>query len=600
MRIRGRWSWIGSVALTLVLASILAFLYVKTQSHSAADYFENVAVLRQLKQLDARWELDVLKSKMRIDTSYDSLVDPLADLTQLQEKLRTEMATQQDSAGGLTGLGDFTRAIDEKTRLIEHFKSHNAVLHNSLAFLPTAADDIEKAMRQSVGQDGDDRGALRQLSSEVKDLLLDSIVFSQAPSDDKASDIQSRLVRLGADHGQLPVGIRGSLAIFSSHVRAVLREQPAVNGLLTGIAAIPTAAHIDALDNLLSSERREAEVHAQRYRKYLLIFAAALAGLFLYAAISLIRSHAVINRVNKTLEERVRERTRELHEAQSELLTTAREAGMAEIANNVLHNVGNVLNSVNVSAGLIGGWMRNSKAQGLAKAVQLMNQHATNLGEFLSRDEKGKALLGYLDKLVVALAAEKQGIVDELESLTKSVDHIKEIVATQQSYAGATSLVEPVQVKDLLEDALRMNAASIAKQQITVVKDFADVPSLLLDKHLVLQILVNLIRNAQHAMEAMGDRCHQLKLQMHIANSADTGRLRISVEDDGEGIAPENLTRLFTHGFTTRTNGHGFGLHSCALAAKEMQGTITAHSDGPGRGAAFTLELPVNPAERIR
>lgn len=604
MRVRGRWSWIGSVALALALASILAFLYVKTQSHSASDYFENVAVLRQLKQLDARWELDVLKSKMRLDMSYDSLVDPLADLTQLQEKLRTEMASRQDSAGGLTSLGEFTRAIDEKTRLIEHFKSHNAVLHNSLAFLPTAAFDIEKTMRQAVGQGVDpgvdNRGELRQLSAEVKDLLLDSIVFSQAPSDDKASDIQSRLARLGADPGQLPVSVRGGLAIFSSHVRAVLREQPKVNALLTAIAAIPTAARIDALYNLLSSERREDEFHAQRYRKYLLIFAAALAGLFLYAAISLIRSHAVINRANKTLEERVRERTRELHEAQSELLTTAREAGMAEIANNVLHNVGNVLNSVNVSAGLIGGWMRNSKAQGLAKAVQLMNEHAANLGDFLSRDARGKALPGYLDKLVVALAAEKQGVVEELESLTKSVDHIKEIVATQQSYAGATSLVEPVQVKDLLEDALRMNATAIARQQITVVKDFADVPWLLLDKHLVLQILVNLIGNAQHAMEAADDRSHQLRLQMHVANSADPPRLRIRVEDDGEGIAPENLTRLFTHGFTTRKNGHGFGLHSCALAAKEMQGTITAHSDGPGRGAVFTLELPVNPAEGTR
>lgn len=594
MTLRGRWNWIGSVALAVALASILAFLYVKTQSHSASSYFENVAVLRQLKQLDARWELDVLRSKMRIDTSYDSLVDPLADLTQLQKKLRTEMAGQQASAGGLTSLSDFTRAIAEKTRLIEHFKSHNAVLHNSLAFLPTAAYDIDKAMRQAVG----DSAAQRQLSADVDDLLLDSIVFSQAPSDDKATYIQSRLVRLSADQGQLPASVRDSLAIFSSHVRAVLREQPKVNGLLTGIAAIPTAARIDALDNLLSSERREAESHVHQYRKYLLIFAAALAGLFLYAAISLIRSHAVINRVNRTLEQRVRERTRELHEAQSELLTTAREAGMAEIANNVLHNVGNVLNSVNVSAGLIGGWVRHSKAQGLAKAVQLMNEHATNLGDFFSRDQRGKALPGYLDKLVVALAAEKQGIVEELESLTKSVDHIKEIVATQQSYAGATSLVEPVQVKDLLEDALRMNATAIEKQRIAVVKDFADVPVLLLDKHLVLQILVNLIGNALHAMASGGDRSHRLRLQMHIANSAP--HLRISVEDDGEGIAPENLTRLFTHGFTTRKNGHGFGLHSCALAAKEMQGTITAHSDGPGRGAVFTLELPVNPAERIQ
>ena len=377
-----------------------------------------------------------------------------------------------------------------------------------------------------------------------------------------------------------------------------------MNGLLGAISSVPTAARIDALDNLLSRGQREADFQAQRYRQYLLIFAAALAALFLYAAISLIRSHAVINRVNRelqganaTLEERVQARTSELREAQSKLMTSARQAGMAEIANNVLHNVGNVLNSVNVSAGLIGTRVRDSKSQGLSKAVQLMNARALDLGEFFTRDEKGKALPGYLNKLVATLAAEKQSIVEELESLARSVDHIKEIVTTQQSYSGATSVMEPVQIRDLMEDALRMNAASIARRHIAVVRHFAEVPSLLLDKHLVLQILVNLIRNAEHAMEGAPDRSHQITLRTEIAEAAEGRRVRIRVEDDGEGITPENLTRLFAHGFTTRKNGHGFGLHSCALAAREMAGTIAAHSDGPGRGAVFTLELPVNPAE---
>ena len=288
-------------------------------------------------------------------------------------------------------------------------------------------------------------------------------------------------------------------------------------------------------------------------------------------------------------------RLKQMHQ---QLSDASRQAGMAEIANNVLHNVGNVLNSVNVSAGLIGSKLRESKDQGLAKAVQLMNEHAMDLGDFLTRDAKGKALPGYLNKLVAALAAEKQSIAQELESLSRSVDHIKEIVATQQSYSGSTSVAEPVHVRDLMEDALRMNAASIARRQIAVVKDFADVPLLLLDKHLVLQILVNLIRNAENAMDAVPDRSHQITLRMNVVESAEgQRRLRIRVEDDGEGIAPENLTRLFGHGFTTRKNGHGFGLHSCALAAKEMQGAITAHSDGLDRGAVFTLELPANSAE---
>jgi signal transduction histidine kinase len=269
---------------------------------------------------------------------------------------------------------------------------------------------------------------------------------------------------------------------------------------------------------------------------------------------------------------------------------------MAEIANNVLHNIGNVLNSVNVSAGLIGDRMRDSKAQGLARAVQLMNEHAADLGHFLTRDEKGKTLPGYLGKLVATLAAEKESIAQELTLLTKSIDHIKDIVATQQSYSGSTSIMAPVQISDLMEDALRMNTASISRHKITVLKEFDAVPLLLLDRHLVLQILVNLIGNAKHAMDAMPNRSHLITLRVGLAGPIEGPRLQIRVEDDGEGIAQSNMTRLFAHGFTTRKNGHGFGLHSCALAAKEMLGTITAHSDGLGKGAAFVLDLPANRA----
>jgi PAS domain S-box-containing protein len=290
----------------------------------------------------------------------------------------------------------------------------------------------------------------------------------------------------------------------------------------------------------------------------------------------------------------------ELEQMHKQLADASRQAGRAEIANNVLHNVGNVLNSVNVSAGIIGGKLRDSKDLGLAKAVQLMNEHAADLGNFFSHDARGRALPGYLNKLVVTLAAEKQSIAAELESLTRSIDHIKEIVATQQSYSGATSLLESVQINDLMEDAVRIEAAPIARHRIRVIKEYADVPALLLDKHLVLQILTNLISNARHAMESVPEQLHQITLRTQICGPTDRPRLRIRVEDNGEGIAPETLARLFTHGFTTRKEGHGFGLHSCALAAKEMRGTITAHSDGPGQGAAFTLELPANPAETIR
>jgi signal transduction histidine kinase len=297
--------------------------------------------------------------------------------------------------------------------------------------------------------------------------------------------------------------------------------------------------------------------------------------------------------------ERTLERTRELREAQTALLATARQAGMAEIANNVLHNVGNVLNSVNVSAGLISSMLRESKVQGLTKAVQLMNEHATDLSDFFNRNDKGKLLPGYLNKLAVALAMEQQGIVEELRSLTKGIEHINDIVATQQSYSGVASLLGEVQMQELLEDALRLNADALTRHLVVVTRNFANVPLLMLDKSRLLQILVNLIRNATQAMDGIVDRAHQITLRMSVADLADEPRLIVQIEDNGEGIARENLPQLFVHGFTTRKTGHGFGLHSCVLAAQEMGGTLAAHSDGQGKGATFTLDLPAKPSHRV-
>lgn len=282
----------------------------------------------------------------------------------------------------------------------------------------------------------------------------------------------------------------------------------------------------------------------------------------------------------------------ELRETQSKLMATARQAGMAEIATNVLHNVGNVLNNVNISADLVASRIRNSKAHGIARAIGLVNEHAADLSNFLTQDDRGKMLPEYLNKLSGALAAEHESIVEELERLTKSIGHIKGIIATQQSYAGASSMVETVQVRELVEDALATNAESLRRHQVAVVKEFEELPLLSLDKPRVLLILVNLISNARQALLAAKSPPPQITLRFGIVDTAEGRKLQICVADNGAGIPPENLDRIFAHGFTTRKDGHGFGLHSCALAAGEMGGALKVESAGPGKGATFTLELP--------
>ncbi|MFC5500333.1 ATP-binding protein [Caenimonas terrae] len=284
--------------------------------------------------------------------------------------------------------------------------------------------------------------------------------------------------------------------------------------------------------------------------------------------------------------------TGQLRAMQSELLATARQAGRAEIATNVLHNVGNVLNSVNVSAGLMGAALRRSRLPGLTRAVRLIDDHSTDLGDFLSRDEKGRMLPGYIAAVTKALVTEQQCQFEELARLAKSIDHIKDIVTVQQSHATGAGVIELVLATELAEDALRMQAPSLTRHRVTVIREFTPVPPIPMDRGQVLQILVNLISNARQAMAAMPAAVPRLTLRVELSG---TDRLRIAVCDQGEGISAENLTRIFAHGFTTRSTGHGFGLHSSALAARAMGGTLTAASEGPGKGATFTLELPVDP-----
>ena len=278
-----------------------------------------------------------------------------------------------------------------------------------------------------------------------------------------------------------------------------------------------------------------------------------------------------------------------LNEVHRQLLEASRQAGMAEVATSVLHNVGNVLNSVNVSSSLIADKIRNSKVSSLTKVVTLMKEHEGDLAAFFTTNPKGKQVPGYLTGLAAHLIEEQAEILREAGTLLSSVMHIKEIVAMQQNYARTSGLLESLPVVDLVEDALRMNADAIQRHHIKLVREFAETPPILVQKHKVLQILVNLIRNAKHACDDAGRLDKQITLRVTSAG----GRIKISVIDNGVGIPVENLTQIFGHGFTTRKEGHGFGLHSSALAAKEMGGSLAAFSDGSGQGATFTLELPM-------
>jgi signal transduction histidine kinase len=246
---------------------------------------------------------------------------------------------------------------------------------------------------------------------------------------------------------------------------------------------------------------------------------------------------------------------------------------------------------VNVSASLVAERIKKSRCAGLARVAALLGSQG-DLAAFMAGPQ-GRHLPAYLQELADELESERETSVAELAALRANVEHIKEIVAMQQGHAKRGGITDTLDMRLLVEDSLRMNEGAFSRHGVTMVRDFAEVPLIQVDKHKVLQILVNVIRNAKYACaeKKAGDK------RVTVRVRASAAAIEVTVSDTGVGIAPENLERIFSHGFTTRADGHGFGLHSSALAAREIGGSLHAASPGVGQGATFTLTLPLAAAE---
>jgi PAS domain S-box-containing protein len=280
----------------------------------------------------------------------------------------------------------------------------------------------------------------------------------------------------------------------------------------------------------------------------------------------------------------------ELHE---KLVQLSRQSGMTEVATNVLHNVGNVLNSVNISLSVASKRVRELKLQGLMKAAELL---ADRSDDGQAQADKVQRLPAYLQSLGEHLAAEQKKIVAEMDSLAENLEHIKQIVGAQQSYAKVTGVLEEVDLPAIVEDVIRLSRRGLNLRDQDVLCELQALPPVTADKHQVMQILVNLLKNGAQAIEESG-RAGRIVVRVGESKRRP-GFFFVSVEDTGVGIPRENLQRIFNHGFTTKVGGHGFGLHASANAANAMGGSLFADSAGSGAGATFTLELPIEPGAR--
>lgn len=286
----------------------------------------------------------------------------------------------------------------------------------------------------------------------------------------------------------------------------------------------------------------------------------------------------------------------ERQELHKQLVDASRRAGMADVAAGVLHNVGNVLNNINVSVGLVTNTLNRSLVGDVDRIATMLQQHLAEIGEYFSNDPKGKQIPAYLSKLATHLAQERATMLQELDTLSNKIEHIRQIITRQQDLAKTSRVQEEVVVAELMEEALAIHLAMLQREHLDVRREYAEMPQIWTDKHQVLQILINLISNAGQAMQASHGQQHCLTLRIGLAEDRQDF-VRLQVGDTGVGIKPEHLTRIFAQGFTTKKDGHGFGLHSSALAARAMGGSLSVHSQGEGQGATFTLDLPYKPVE---
>ena len=267
----------------------------------------------------------------------------------------------------------------------------------------------------------------------------------------------------------------------------------------------------------------------------------------------------------------------------------ARASGMAEVASSVLHNVGNVLNSVNVSSSLIKEYIKNIDIVKLDDVNHLIKEHQHDLGTFISSDPRGSRLPGYLNSLAEKWQVEYLSLNAEVDRLDQNIQHIKEIIALQQTFSGIVNFAELISISTVLNEALTLASIDSVQHKITIKKEYETLKATYVDKLKLTQILINLIRNAK---DALTESSNKEKFILLKTGSVDENMFFIKVIDNGIGIDAEHQSQIFNYGFTTKKSGHGFGLHSSIIAINEMKGSLTAESGGINQGTTFTIKLP--------
>jgi signal transduction histidine kinase len=591
------WRAIVGGLLAVALASTLAFLYMKTEAIDFKKQSLILSYLRELKDIDAKWDAELLRSRFDLGKSR-------APQRDFAEALRRSLAGLSNEAVESPAIRQsveaLQKAFEEKAALVEKYKAQNAALKDALAGMGDAMNEVRAMVGGAVLARPKLKDRFASLENNLYEVESEVLRYSFTPDDKQKARIESAQSALRSSEAQFEPPLRPAIARLGHQIDAVMQRKPPEHELFTRVSFLTAGPRVESLTNAFSREIESTLQDKDLYRIYLASFAAALLVLLLYAGSRLVQSYKLLNEANAALksaneglEQRVQERTRELsqalkrlEESQTMLVQTEKMSSLGQMVAGVAHEINTPL-----------AYVKNG--------LETVDGQLPPIAQLVDETEKLLAMLragNASQQDLAAQFAQVSGIVNgfrtqdtaaELAKLIKDgqygIAQISEIVSNLKDFARLDrSKVDKFMVADGIESTLVI--ARHLLKSVEVKKNFGQVPPITCSPSQINQVLLNLITNAAQATDGKAGR-------ISITTRApDAAHVAIEVEDNGKGIAPEVLPKIFDPFFTTKDVGQGTGLGlSIAYKIVESHGGKIDVRSQVGVGTKFTVTLPVHP-----
>ena len=589
----------GALA-ALALVGGLITLYIRSSAVDTQGKAQVEAYLRQMKQVDAEWNVDVLKSRMELNKNYDPLVSPLPVLANLQQKLGAQARVLRQSASE-TELRELSGVIAEKTDLVDQFKAENAILKNSLRYAPTAVDQLAAQIAEALQIAPRHREQLNAIDTQANRVLNAVLRYNLFPDAGTAQTIEVALTDLELNDLQDNVAVRDSVANFVNHTRTILHQRAIENDILQHLLALPVTSKVDELGQVFDRDFTTAVDESNRYRNYLVGYAALLLALVGYFGARLFRSYRIIGRVNKqlthaneTLETRVKERTEELSrtldhlkESESQLVQSEKMASLGQMVAGVAHEINTPLAYVRSSIETVDMHVNGALRELIDEMVRL-------LALMQAEDASEEDVTAQFERVTRALEASGEcGVVSDIQALLKDsvhgIDEIGKIVVNLRNFSRLErNYTTRCTIEECVDNTLQLAKSVVLGKRVR--KILGATSPIRCSPSQINQVFLNLVTNAAQATDENGVITVVTRMQ-------DAGHVAVDIIDNGVGMAPEVLPKIFDPFFTTKDVGKGTGL-GLSIVYKIVEhhgGKISVHSK-QGVGSKFTVVFPIEGA----